>query len=131
MKKAMAVILGLGVAVGAPHALAGMKSSFPVFITSTSFSGTIGDARASSDSLQVLYCNLTAVQGTNVFGVCGARNAAGTQKVCNIDALMFPTFATVLGSITPITNLTVNYNASGMCTQITIHNGSQNRPSTP
>src|SRR5688500_7276790 len=131
MKKAIAVILGLGVAGGATHALAGMKSSFPVAITSTYFTGTIGDARASSDSLQVIYCNLTALQGPNVFGTCGARNAAGTQKICNVDALTYPTFATVLGSITPITNVTVHYDSSGMCTQINVHNGSQNRPSTP
>jgi len=131
MKKAIAVILGLGLAGGATHALAGSKSTLNVTVTSTFFSGTIGDARASSDNQQLIYCGLFGQSGNNLMGSCGARNASGTQAVCNVDATTNPALGYVLATITPMSSINVQYASNGMCTQINVHNGSQNRPPTP
>ena len=131
MKKAIVTMLGLGVVAFGLHAAAGLKTVQPVSITSTIFSGNLGDARSSSDTRQFIQCNIAGNTLGALFGSCGAMDAGGTSRVCSFDARVNPTFAQALATMTSSSNIAVWYNANGTCGQIQVQNSSANKPPVP
>jgi len=81
MKKAVAILLGLGVVAGATHALAGRKLPNTVVINGNNFAGTPGDARASADTQQYIGCVIGG-NSQGFTGFCAAKNSAGVTKTC-------------------------------------------------
>jgi hypothetical protein len=125
MKKAFAIILGLGVIAGATQALAGYKVSFPVVISATSFGGTLGDIRASSDAIQYLGC----VTRNGSAGNCTGKNTAGVTKSCAFN--MTNNLAQAVATIGNLSNVVVWFDSSGWCTNIQVDNSSYSRPMSP
>jgi hypothetical protein len=125
MKKAVAILLGIGLIGGATQALAGLKQSFTVVISAISFGGTLGDIRASSDTRQYLGC----VTRSGYAGTCTAKDASNVTKTCVFNTTNGLDRAVAL--IGNMSNVVVWYDANGYCTDIQVDNSSYNRPMVP
>jgi hypothetical protein len=120
----------------AGHAHAGQKKFVPVSFQHepapnlAQFSGSIGDARASADTLQSIGC---AVGGGDwLAGQCYATDAAGDGRMCTFDAKAHPTLVQVLSTLTPYSVITVEYTTDTFnCNRITVDNASYYLPITP
>ena len=120
--KRIAAAAGMGTLL-LTEAMAGRKITDEVVITSTYFSGSMGSARASADSLQYIGCFTVNGDG----GSCYARDAAGTTKMC---AWSNPNFLRTVESINPASSIYVEFTKS-TCTYIDVGNFSWYRPMTP
>lgn len=94
---------------------AGYKITVPVSVYSTSFTGAMGSARNSADSLQYLFCR---DNGTNAF--CGARDSAGTSKSCTTTN---PAHLNIIRSMVGTSRLGISF-SGGICTSMYQVNGS-------
>jgi hypothetical protein len=122
MKRLLALLL---VIVCAGTALAGYRTSVPVTVDvySRRASGTIADARASTDSTQFIGC---AVYGysTVAQGVCEAQNSKGVNVYCyTTDAPMITAISSVRDGY-----LTFTWDANGKCTYVYTSNNSAYAP---
>jgi hypothetical protein len=121
--------LGFALAlVAAAPALAGYRQTAPVTVTnngdgSGSFSGALGDARASSDSTQYIGC---AYGGT--WGWCYAVDARGATAWCLANSAAQMSTIPLVG---PSSKLTVYYDRTNNCTSIQVDNFSYTRPAAP
>ena len=105
------------------QAMAGDKYVETVIVGATYFSGSMGSARASSDSVQYIGCFMVNGEGGN----CYARDAAGTTKMCYWTN---PNFLRTVESINPASSIYVTF-SKGICTYINVGNFSFNRPMSP
>lgn len=125
--------LAIALALVAAPALAGNRQSAPVTISfspdgSGSFSGALGDARASGDSSQWIGCAFGAGTSNAPWSYCYAVDAAGHNAWCyanNAPQLQ------VVGLIGPSSKLTVYFDRSGNCSSIQVDNFSYTRPTSP
>ncbi|MBN9688491.1 MULTISPECIES: hypothetical protein [unclassified Corallococcus] len=125
MKKT-GMMLGLCVAMGLSTAsFAGEKFSYPVAVDTTNqtFSGSMGTARNSTDTLQILSCFYSTS-----FVSCFAQDDSGVSASClSTDAELVATVR-ALGSDS---YLQVNYDNAGTCTSIIVGAGSYFEPKQP
>ena len=126
MKKT-GMMWGLCVAMGLSTAsFAGAKDSYPVYVDTVTrfFSGSMGSARNSTGFQQNLYC----YSSTSGYGVCQARDAAGTPASCvTSDANMIA----AIRSVNTDSYVSVSYDSSGNCTSILVGTGSHHEPKQP
>ncbi|CAM3560131.1 hypothetical protein G4177_05900 [Corallococcus sp. ZKHCc1 1396] len=127
MKKTR-MMLGLCVAMGLSTAsFAGTKVSSPVVVNTVArtFSGSLGSARNSADTQQLLIC-YTLTSGTTA--VCQARDASGVSVSCTT------TNAALLAQVRSLNSdsyLQATYDVSGNCTDIVVGTGSSFEPKVP
>jgi hypothetical protein len=123
--------LGFALALVAAPALAGYRQTAPVRITlnadgSGEFSGSLGDARASSDGVQYIGCAFGS--GSGPWGWCYAVDAAGSNAWCLLNSAAQLQALGVIGSSS---HLHVYYDRSFNCTSLQVDNFSYSRPATP
>jgi hypothetical protein len=99
-----------------------------VAIGSDYFEGAYGQSRASSDSNELISCNLFAGPSSTYY-YCLAIDAANNFKMCQLNGSS--TMATALASITDFSWLFVRFDTSGNCTSIEVQNSSAYVPMTP
>lgn len=116
MKKLSLASFAVAAVVLSTSAFAGYKLAVPVSVTSTSFTGSYGSARNSSDSYQWLFCR---DNGTSAY--CGARDSAGTAKSCTTTN---PDHLNIIRSMVDTSRIGVTFNSSGTCTSLYQVNGS-------
>ena len=124
MNKSIAVIVGIGLLGAGTHVLAGARLTSNVVVTSTMFSGSIAQARASSDSRQQIGCSLTANTAGGSFGGCSAMDAAGNTKSCTFDSRVMPQFAQAVAIMSSNSFISVWFNPDGTCSGVRISNAS-------
>jgi len=91
-------------------------------------SGQFGNARASSNTVERLYCSSTALSGYG-YASCYARNAAGVAVSCLTDD---PQMVELIRSVSGDSELYFEWDpATGRCTQVMVRNGSQFAPKAP
>jgi hypothetical protein len=120
MRKLIASFLVIG---AAGIAYAGYKTTYLVSVDAPNRTayGSMGDARASSDSLQYIGCSY-AGYSTYGSGTCNARNSAGQSVYCyTSDAPMLAAIASVNDGY-----LYFQWDANGKCTYIYSSNSSNN-----
>jgi hypothetical protein len=107
-------------------AFAGSKVGYLVQVDTVnrSASGTLPAVRSSADPVEYLSCSIRA-SGTGLIVVCEAQNASGVTGACSTSAANFVQLA---GMISGDSHVSFNWNASGICTAMTVDNGSQFAP---
>jgi hypothetical protein len=118
----LAVGVGLLISQGA---LAGQKTTANVIITAgaNEFSGSLGAARNSADTMQRIYC-----ASDHISGICNARNAAGAVATCTTSD---PDILAVIRGINGDSFLFVKHNGAGTCTNVWVNNASYYMPKNP
>lgn len=109
------------------QALAGARITpglVTVNTTTRTASGYAGDARNSGDSNQYVFCGLSAT-ATSISGYCAARNTAGTVGIC---ATTNANLIAAVRHMAPDSYVSMAWDASSVCTQITIESGSKENP---
>ena len=124
MKLFLALITSLTLSFAlTSNAFAGAKYTYNVYVGTTSFSGSLGDARNSTDTYQQIGCYSTT-PGT---GYCYGRNSTGTSVGCSTsDAAMLTSIKSLKGD----SYIRVNF-SSGACTDIFVSNFSSFAPKQP
>jgi hypothetical protein len=125
MKKLFALMILVG-SVGT--AIAGLRSTWPVRIDLTNrwAYGSIGDARASSDPLADLGCELQTNPGYVPLAYCFARLTGQYVSCYSQD----PNVVTVAAAVRD-GYLTFNWDSSGKCTHIGTDNTASTTPKQP
>lgn len=105
-------------------AIAGTKTNAQVFINDSaqSASGSLSSARASSDTLQFISCELYGSSGSIL---CRARNSAGTLRTCSTTD---PALVKAVQMINSASYVTFWWDNSGYCSNIFVRNGSNYLP---
>jgi hypothetical protein len=108
------------------------KTTAPVSVSQFSdgswmATGSIGNARASADTIQYIGCSLTlnskAYPGYSM--TCIAINSAGLAKSCmTIDPIFIP----VVQAVTDFSNFIIQGNSSSECIMVNISNRSEYLP---
>lgn len=102
-------------------ASAGMKSQFPVSVTSGfGFRGSVADTRALSIGNAYIRC-FTTLDGSDLAATCDASDGAGNSYLCTSTD---PKFISIAQSVTGDSYVWVRGNTSGTCTYIQVQNGS-------
>lgn len=118
---ALAFLIGLALAASATTAVAGSKLRFEVMVTATSAQGSMGSARASSDSNQFIGC--TVVGGPfGTGGSCAAVDRAGVFKTCSVPAASAATMLPAIEAIGSASYIAFSFDASGNCTSVQASN---------
>ena len=127
-KKAILAVLCIGALTGT--AWAGMKFVDQFYINTTySYAyGSMGSARASTDSNQQIGCTTYNSGGTDNYGYCSARDPSGTYKQCSWSGSQW---TTTINAMTASSWIWFYWDANGNCTFITLQNDSSQLPSTP
>jgi hypothetical protein len=117
------------IAVAMP-ADAGEKTATHVTLAADWFSGTYGDARASSDANQELSCSVNISGGGGApTAFCIAQDSTGQLKACFIkDATPY---LPALATLTPFSSLWVSFDSNGSCLYLNVENSSYFTPITP
>ena len=123
--------IALALALVATPALAGNKATAPVQYSlhsdgSFSFSGSVGDARASADGNQFIGCSFTG--STIASGYCYAVDALGRGNYCLLGT--DPQLRAV-ATIGPMSWISVDSDARNGCINVRVDNFSYYRPVTP
>jgi hypothetical protein len=127
-RKALVLVFSaLAIAGASGSVLAGQKSENTVTVTSTTASGSLGTARSSADTNQMIQCTVKGFS-TQAAVSCAARDAAGNYFSCTAYST---TLATAAAGIGPNSRLYIVANSSGACTQIDSTNGSYYKPVVP
>jgi hypothetical protein len=126
--KLMITTLVAGVVLVSGAASAGSKYEYPVSVSkaadgSGTASGSIGSARASSDSSQSILC-----YGTGAYHSCWAVDASGKSLGCtSSDAATMA----AMRSVGPSSYVYFNVNSAGTCTYFLVETGSIFHPASP
>ena len=113
--------------VAMTSSFAGKKTAFPVTVNyAFQFaSGTIGDARASADTNQMIGCGVTS-SPTNGTGMnCWATDSAGNTATCYSYNAELVKAAQAIGNDSYIF---FYFDASGFCTYLNVSGSSHYRP---
>jgi hypothetical protein len=127
IKKIFSAATIAAVLAAATAAWAGYKVSPAVYVNSTGryASGAFGTARNSADSVQYLYCTVSATAGSTRQAQCFAQDASYRFAGCSTsDQAMVLNVA----SMNSDANVFFTWDASGNCTSIYVDNGSQFEP---
>ena len=114
-------------ALGVTPALAGYKTTVPVYIDSAARTalGSLGTVRNSADSNQWIGCSVSSGGTGSPWARCYATNAAGQSVSCTaFDAEL----VVAAGSIRPTSYVKFVWDTYGECTQIRVENWSAYRP---
>jgi hypothetical protein len=134
MKRASTLIcLAIGlVAIYASTALAGYKQTQQVYVNQSTrvAYGSVGDARASSDSKQYIDCYVVYNNATP-FAACEAHNSAGTGGICHFQTSQTITAIQMIATQTTASSYYFTWDANGICTYLNIANGSYSTPMVP
>jgi hypothetical protein len=117
------------VALVGTRASAGYKAGpADVTISSSGFSGSLADARASADKQQWIGCALMGNTGETT-GYCYAVDAAGNNKYCTFwhDAGV----AQAISAMTPYSVMYVSIDSNGVCYNVATYNFSYSAPVVP
>jgi len=125
MKKAGLLVCIAGI-VFASAAMAGSKTTDEVFIDTAGRSAhaSLGNARRSADTVQYMSCSIDAGVG-GLVGNCYARNAALTQRSCTTNDA---TIIQAIGAIGSASWVLFSWDVNGLCTHISVRNGSYYSP---
>jgi hypothetical protein len=110
------------------RAWAGAKYTRLVQISSTSFYGSVGSARASAGTIQYIGCGVSWDPTNGLYVECDAQDANGYYQYCttqNTDA------ARVALSVNNMSWIYATFDSSNHCTKIEVGNDSADLPSTP
>lgn len=121
--------VGVAVLVGAA-AWAGHKSYNPVVVTSSSASGSLGNARNSTDTQQYIGCTIYAYTGGTPYVFCFA-NAASTGYAYVSCSSYDPAIVDAARAINGDSYIQFAFNTSGTCTSLYVLNGSHAEPKKP
>lgn len=129
MKLALSMVVVFGVVLMAGVSSAGFTYDDPVYInTSTMYAqGSMGSARAASNTVESIGCVVEAYPGYSVTVTCYARNSAGTSVSCTS---FDPALANVATAIADSSEVTFTWNSSGYCTLLEVNTFSHYRPKT-
>ena len=124
----MKKIIVAAVCLVAAVAFAGEKRSQPVFIDFTFkyATGSIADARASTDTRQSIGCSVTA-QPTTTGMQCTAIDSQGRSAMCYS---YNPEFVKAAQSVGPDSWIFFYFDDASLCTYLTVTNASYTRPKT-
>ena len=114
----------------ATTAWAGYRYAVPVQINvlGRTAKGSLGDARASADTRQVIGCRVLSGAGGGSTVSCYATDAAGTSVQCSsADASLIATGRALTGD----SLLTFTWDPAGTCTSLQIEVYSSNTPLQP
>ncbi|GEN06634.1 hypothetical protein MFU01_16710 [Myxococcus fulvus] len=119
-------IVALGVLLLSGLATAGSKIDYNVdiSISSRAASATMGGARNSPDSNQILSCQIDATV-SGISGSCYAVNAQGVSVECRTTNQYL---LEAIKSINDSSLVAFVWNESGACTQIIVRHGSMHGP---
>jgi hypothetical protein len=127
----IAAVAVIALLVANQSATAGWK---PAFITNVSIddiartaSGTISSTRNTPDNAQQFVCWLDGTT-SGVTGNCHARNVAGLIRACSTTNA---NLIQVIGSANGDSYVTFAWNASNVCTAITVGQNSASPPKAP
>jgi hypothetical protein len=115
-------VLGLAVILSGT-AFAGLKGTYNVFTTASSFGGSLGSARNSADAVQYIGC-----RDQQTVAYCYGRDAAGVTKSCTTSN---PTHLAMIRGWTDSVYVRINFNTAGTCTNILQSVFSQLEPKQP
>lgn len=118
----LCTILGLAIVLSGT-AFAGLKGTYNVVTTASSFSGSLGSARNSADAIQYIGC-----RDQQTVAYCYARDAVGVSKSCTTTN---PTHLAMIRGWTDSTYVRINFNTAGTCTNILQSAFSQLEPKKP
>ena len=111
--------------------VAGAKSEANVSITvgasSTTVVGSVGTARNSADTVQMIKCTTKGFTSSNSVS-CQARTAAGAFYSCTANSA---NLAAATAAINPGSRLYIVGTNAGSCTQLDVTNGSEWQPAVP
>jgi len=121
MKKAYVAsgLAAAAIALFAASAFAGEKNHITVELNTTTRTayGSMGDARASSDSAQYIGCSLSENGGV-LTGLCEVEDSGQHTASCYIPSAQLNAFAQVLATQTTAAYFYFQWNASGQCTYV-------------
>ena len=115
-------IIGLAVVISGT-AVAGLKGTYNVTTSATSFAGSLGSARNSADAIQYIGC-----RDQQTVAYCYGRDAAGVTKSCTTSN---PTHLAMIRGWTDSTYVRISFNTAGTCTNILQSTFSQLEPKKP
>jgi hypothetical protein len=119
-------------AMYASTAGAGYKQTELVYVSQTTrvAYGSVGDARASSDSKQYIDCYVIYNNGAP-FAACEAQSSAGVFGICHFKAAQTATALQMIATQTTASSYYFTWDADGICTYLNIANGSFSTPMVP
>ncbi|MFY2561203.1 hypothetical protein ACN469_26620 [Corallococcus terminator] len=119
-------VVVLGVLLSSGLAAAGAKVDYTVDISTSgrNASATMGGARNSPDSTQLLSCQIDATV-SGITGTCYAVNAQGVSGQCQTTNQYL---LEAIKSINDSSLVAFVWNASGACTQVIVRHGSMHSP---
>jgi hypothetical protein len=135
MKKFQYLLLlsaGLGVTLAATTLFAGAKYSYDVTVdTSNRYAqGSVGSARASNDSYQLIGCYSLAYTDS-VSGICAAADRWGTYAMCTVPASAASYMIPAITSVGPQSYVSFSWDSAGFCTVVLVSNYSAWLPPVP
>lgn len=96
-----------------------------VYVTSTSASGSIRDARYSNDRLQHIGCSVsTATNSSEDYIYCSAKDKAGNSFWCHSIGSSAANFKKALKTVNDYSLISVHKNGDGTCSNLYIENSS-------
>ncbi|MCP3165518.1 hypothetical protein [Myxococcus qinghaiensis] len=119
-------VVALGVLLSSGLAAAGSKTDYTVDLSTANryASATMGGARNSSDSTQLLSCQIDATV-SGISGTCYAVNAQGVSGECRTTNQYL---LEAIKSISDSSLVAFTWNESGVCTQVIVRQGSMHGP---
>jgi hypothetical protein len=124
MKK---MLTSIALLAGAATAQAGTRSSYPVYIGATYAYGSLGTARASSDTLSYVECQ-RYVTPSNAVLTCYVRDAAGKTAMCITND---PSFVAEGRALKGDSLLYFEWDANGYCKALRVTDSSYLAPKSP
>jgi hypothetical protein len=133
MKTKIALLAFASAASIVVPAVAGLKLSQPVQVFTTGTkgaTGSLGSARASSDSTAYIGCEVdgSTITTQTLTMECFASDAAGNFVTCGSSN---PIYVTTASAMTANSRVTFYADANGNCIDLYVTNGSYNAPVTP
>ena len=127
-KRTPILIAALACAVVGGTASAGFKLSGPVVISGTLAFGTVGDARASANTVEYIGCSVTGSTTSGLSATCGARDANSNNKSCSTSD---PGLVQVAANVKAFSWIAFTHNTSGQCLTLAVYNYSYYPPMVP
>ena len=121
------IILSAALLAAAGTASAGTRGAYPVYVGSIYAYGSLGTARASSDSLSYAECQ-RYVTPTNAVLSCYVRDATGKSAMCTTSD---PAFVAEGRALKGDSLLYFEWDANGVCKALRITDSSTLAPKSP
>ncbi|CAM4072335.1 hypothetical protein [Corallococcus exiguus] len=128
-KKLLGFGLGLALLTGSTAAWAGGKGYSPVYISVLSryATGSMGDARNSTDTLQGISITFDASSNSE-FAYVNISDSTGLWAFCSTSS---STMISAMKAVNSDARVTVSWDQNGVCTSFTVDNSSWSSPKLP